>query len=35
MPNPLKDAGLSLNKLKAVARVRGIKGLKVCLEMSY
>ena len=35
MSNSLKDLGLSLEDLKAIAQVRDIKDMKVCLKVSY
>ena len=35
MSNPLKDLELSLEELKTIAKIRGIKGEKVCLKMRY
>ena len=32
MPNSLKDLGLSLEELKAIAKIRGIKGCKSMSE---
>ena len=35
MSNSLKDLGLSSEELKAIAEIRGLKVIRVCLKVSY